>query len=118
MATVEKLDANDCDWKLKGMSIRTNAQMFYGLTRSEVTDNFDIRSYCTPQIDEAFIQVFKCTLNEMVLKIDAFVIGGLAGVIALQGQSKSVRTKTEIRDMIMKGFRECDLVCCRYGTYV
>lgn len=38
--------------------------------------------------------------------MDAFMVGGLAGVIALQGQNKQVRTKTEIRELIMNGFRK------------
>ena len=59
-------------------------------------DNFDQCFLCTLQIDEAFIQIFKCTSKEAFLKIDAFIVGRLAGVLAQQGQNKQVHTRTEI----------------------
>lgn len=88
------------------MSVRTNAQYLYGIMRSEATDNFDVRAQASPQVTEAFIHCFKCTPEEAFLRMDAFMVGGLAGVIALQGQNKQVRTKTEIRELIMNGFRK------------
>lgn len=111
LVAVRKVNTHLCGCKLKGMSQRTNAQVFYGVARSEVTDNFSVCTLSSPQIDEAFIQVFKCTPNEAFLKVDAFITGGLAGVLALQGQNKSVRTRTEIRDIIMRGFREFNFGC-------
>lgn len=96
------------------MSIRTNAQYLYGITRSEATDNFDLRVHASPQVTEAFIHCFKCTPDEAFLRIDAFIIGGLAGVIALQGKNKSVRSKTEIRELVMNGFRKYFDRCCSF----
>lgn len=86
------------------MAIRTSSQCFYAITHSKVTDNFDIRVSTTPQINEAFVQILKCTTEEAFMKIDSFIVGGLAGVLALQGQNKQVRTRTEIRDIVMRGF--------------
>ena len=88
------------------MSLRTNAQCFYAILHSEVTDNFDQHFLCTLQIDEAFIQIFKCRSKEAFLKIDTFIVGGLAGILAQQGQNKQVCTRTEIRNLVMKGFSE------------
>ena len=92
--------------QLAGMSLRTNAQCFYAILHSEVTDNFDQCFLCTLQIDEAFIQIFKCTSNEAFLKINAFIVGGLAGILAQQGQNKQVCTRTEIHNLVIKGFSE------------
>ena len=88
------------------MSLRTNAQCFYAILYSEVTDNFDQCFLCTLQIDEAFIQIFKCTSEKAFLKIDAFIVGRLAGVLAQQGQNKQVHTRTKICNLIIKGFSE------------
>ena len=92
--------------QLAGMSLRTNAQCFYAILHSEVTDNFNQCFLCTPQIDEAFIQIFKCTSEEAFLKINAFIVGGLAGILAQQGQNKQVHTRTKIHNLIIKGFSE------------
>ena len=92
--------------QLAGMSLRTNAQCFYAILHSEVMDNFDQCFPCTPQIDEAFIQIFKCTSKEAFLKINAFIVGGLAGILAQQGQNKQVHTRTKIHNLVIKGFNE------------
>ena len=84
-----------------------NAQFLYGITQSEATDNFDIRVQASPQVTEAFVHCFKCTPDEVFLRIDAFIIRGLAGIIALQGQNKTMQFKTEICEMVMNGFHKC-----------
>ena len=92
--------------QLAGMSLRTNAQCFYAILHSEVMDNFDQHFLCTLQIEEAFIQIFKCTSKEAFLKINAFIVGGLVGILALQGLNKQVCTRTKIHNLVTKGFSE------------
>ena len=84
-----------------------NAQFLYGITWSEATDNFDIHVQASPQVTEAFVHCFKCTPDEAFLRIDTFIIGGLVGIIALQGQNKTMRFKTEICEMVMNSFHKC-----------
>lgn len=98
------------------MAYRSNAQVCYGILRSSETDAFDVRTFCTPQINEAMIQCFKHTYEEIFLKVDAFIVGGLAGVLALKGQNKVVRMRTEIRERVLSSLGMYHSRSC-HGSY-
>lgn len=43
----------------------------------------------------------------MSLKVDSFITAGLAGVLKMSGQNKATRTRSEIRELVLSGLREC-----------
>lgn len=88
------------------MSQRNGCHVFYVVSRGHITDNFNPRTFATPQIKEACVRLFKLTPEEMCLKIDAFVTAGLSGVLKMSGQNKPTRTRAEIRELVLTGLRE------------
>lgn len=91
------------------MANRTGAHVWYGVVRGKTTDNFAPRTFATPQVTDAFVTLFKHTPDEIALKVDAFITGGLPGVLRKSGQNRITRVRSEIRDLVLNGFREFDL---------
>jgi hypothetical protein len=94
--------------KITGLVSRTGAHMWYAIVRSKTTNPFQPRTFVTPQITNAFNALFKMTPGEMALKVDAYITGGLAGVVRLTGKNASVKLRSEIRELVLSGLCELD----------
>jgi hypothetical protein len=66
------------------------------LLHSKVTDNFMPWTLTTSQVMNACVTLFNHTLEEMALKIDAFITAGLPGVLRQSGQNCPTRVKAKI----------------------
>ncbi|KAI0323189.1 hypothetical protein GY45DRAFT_1376512 [Cubamyces sp. BRFM 1775] len=73
------------------------------MTRGEVSDSFAIRTATTAKVTEACMPLFKCTPEEMAMKIEVYVLTGLSGVVRLTSQKRSTQLKSEIRTKIYEG---------------
>ncbi|CDO74662.1 hypothetical protein BN946_scf184828.g2 [Trametes cinnabarina] len=91
--------------EIDGIVQRTGAHYLFMVTRGEVTDNFALRSVSTPKVVEACMQLFKCTPDEMAMKIEAYVTTGLAGVVRAAGTKRHNQLKSEIRNKVYQGLR-------------
>lgn len=88
------------------MSARNNCHVWYSVMRGSVNDSFSCRTIATNQVKEACLSLFKCTPDQMVLHVEAFITGGLAGTIKLAGKGQSAKMQGEIRELILEGLRE------------
>ncbi|KAI0323447.1 hypothetical protein GY45DRAFT_1215369, partial [Cubamyces sp. BRFM 1775] len=91
--------------EMDGLAQRTGAQYLLFLTKGDVTDGFALRTSTTPKIIEACMQLFKCTPEEMAMKIEAYVTTGLvlAGVVRATGTKRSIQLRSEIRSKVYDG---------------
>ena len=77
------------------MSLSTNAQVLVSIVKSKGNNAFNAQVVVSPEIREVIMLIYKDTVEEMILKIEAFVMAGLSGVLQLAGQSSAVHLKTE-----------------------
>ncbi|KAG1869621.1 hypothetical protein F4604DRAFT_1584223 [Suillus subluteus] len=91
------------DPQVAGLSQRTGCKIWYGITRGDVKDNFNPRTYASPEITDACMNLFKMTPDEMALKIDAYITGGLGAVVHVSGERKTTFYRKNIRDMVTFG---------------
>ncbi|EIW62712.1 uncharacterized protein TRAVEDRAFT_43050 [Trametes versicolor FP-101664 SS1] len=94
------------DPEMDGLAQRTGCQYLSLLTRGDVQDNWAIRTVATPKVKEACIYLFKCTPDDMAMKIEAYAMLGIAGVLKLTNGKRSTLLKAEIRAKINEGLRE------------
>lgn len=87
----------------------TGAHAFYGCIRGQATDTFSARQYSSPQVQAAWTMLFKQSFESMVLKVDAYIVAGLAGTLRLGVGDKADKARKEIRRQINVGLGMCIL---------
>lgn len=85
------------------VSNNTGAHIFYGCIRGKATDTFSARQNSSPQVRAAWTMLFKQSFESMVLKVDAYIVAGLAGALRLGVGDKADRARKEIRRQINLG---------------
>ncbi|KAI0323299.1 hypothetical protein GY45DRAFT_1439640 [Cubamyces sp. BRFM 1775] len=81
----------------------TGAQYLFFLTKGDITDSFALCTATTPKVIEACMQLFKCTPEEMAMKIEAYVTTGLSGFVKAAGMKRSIQLRSEIRSKVYEG---------------
>ncbi|KAF7984186.1 hypothetical protein HWV62_16878 [Athelia sp. TMB] len=58
------------------------------------------------EVKEACLSLFKCTPDQMVLQVEAFITSGLSGTIKLAGKKQPDQLRGEIRKRVLEGLQE------------
>lgn len=93
--------------KINTVASNTGAHTFYAIVRGKSSDTFSARVTASPQVNAAFTVLFKQSFESMALKVDAYIVAGLAGALRLSAGDKADRTRKEIRSYINKGLGAC-----------
>lgn len=92
------------EWnQVAGLSQRMGYKIWYGIMWGDVKDNFNPRTYTSPEIMDTCMNLFKMTPDKMALKIDAYVTGGLGAVAHISGERKTTFYRKNICDMVTSG---------------
>ncbi|EIW80687.1 hypothetical protein CONPUDRAFT_154699 [Coniophora puteana RWD-64-598 SS2] len=89
----------------------TNCHICYIVTRNDVMDQYAPRSTTSKRLDDACLMLFKHTVEELSLRLDAYVAGGIAQLAAVTGERKTTLLRRIIREQILH--RLCKLLQSR-----
>ncbi|TFY57509.1 hypothetical protein EVG20_g8517 [Dentipellis fragilis] len=98
---------NALETELVTLSAQTGCEYLSFFVGSKVTDGIAARILSSPGIRDACIQLFKDTPENMVLRIQAYIQGGLSGVVRVTEGARTYTTlKAEVRREILEGLRD------------
>ncbi|EIW77817.1 hypothetical protein CONPUDRAFT_75605 [Coniophora puteana RWD-64-598 SS2] len=86
---------------LAELSQTTGCHALYIVTRNSVTDQYAPRNFCSDRLNEACTKLFKFNLEEIMLRLDAYVAGGLAEVARITGERRNVALRRLIREQVL-----------------
>ncbi|EPQ59977.1 hypothetical protein GLOTRDRAFT_89625 [Gloeophyllum trabeum ATCC 11539] len=94
------------DTLLTGLQMRTGCEVFYAVLRGGVMDPFRPRFYYTPRAQESMVTVTKQSVEELGMKVEAYITSGVPGLIKETRVKSSSAYKKLVRSAVLDGLRD------------
>ncbi|EIW82666.1 hypothetical protein CONPUDRAFT_71410 [Coniophora puteana RWD-64-598 SS2] len=104
--TVEATFARKIDPTLAEVSQATGCHVMYIAVRNKLTDTYSPRNYASARLDEACMMFFKLSAEEVMMRLDAYVAGGLAQLATVTGERRGSLLQRVIREQVLYKLRK------------